>query len=141
MDYGNKAINDIKELPAAFNSFFTLVFCSISPNSVSPLSLNAYASLFSSIYLTPNDVLTAILNLKPKYNRSDGISAFFLKTFATFLVSHVTIILNYSLQCASLPRDWKHASVCPMFKRKGSFNDISIYRPFTEYNVLSLPNI
>ena len=68
MVHGNKAFNNIKELPAAFNSFFTSVFCSNSPNSVSPYNLSVYVPLISSIYLTPNDVLTALLNLKPKYN-------------------------------------------------------------------------
>ena len=79
MVHSNKAITDIKELPAAFNSCFASVFCSNSPNSVSPYSLSAYASLISSIYLTPNNVLTALLYLKPKYNSPDDIPAFFLK--------------------------------------------------------------
>ena len=131
MVHGNKAINDIKELPAAFNSFITSVFYSNSPSSVSPYSLNAYATLISSIYVTPNDVLIALLNLKPKYNSPDGISAFFLKIFAAFLVSPSTIIFNYSLQSASSPQDCRHASVSPIFKEKGSVNDISNYRPIS----------
>ena len=131
MVHGNKAFNDIKELPATFNFFFTSKFCSNSPNSVSPYSLSAYALLISSIYITPNDVLTALLNLKPKYNSPDDIPAFFLKTFAAFLTSPLTIIFNYSLQSASLPQDWKHASVSPIFKGKGSANDISNYKPIS----------
>ena len=104
MVHGNKAFNDIKELPAAFNSFFMSVFCSNSPNSVSPYSLSAYAPFISSIYLTPNDVLTALLNLKPKYNSPDGIPAFFLKTFAAFLVSPLTITFNYSCSLHHNPK-------------------------------------
>ena len=125
MVHGNKVINDTKELPAAFNFFFTSVFCSYSPNSVSPYSLSAYAPLISSIYLTSGDVLTALLNLKPKYNSPDGIPAFFLKTFTTFLVFPFTIIFNYSLQSAALPQDWRHVSVSPIIKGKGSVNNIS----------------
>ena len=128
MFHGDKAINDIKELPAAFNSFFTSVFCSNSPNSISPYSLSAYAPLISSIYLTPNDVLTALLNLKPKYNSPDGIPAFFLKIVAAFLVPPLTVIFNYSLQSASLHQDWSHALVSPIFKGRSSVNDITNYR-------------
>ena len=106
------------------------MFCSNSPNSLSPYSLNAYALLISSIYLSPNDVLIALLNLKPKYNSSDGIAVFFLKTFAAFLVSPLTIIFNYSLQSASWPQG-KHASVSPIFKGKDSANDVSNYRPIS----------
>ena len=107
------------------------MFCSNSPNSVSSYSLSAYAPLISSIYLTSNDVLIALLNLKPKYNSPDGIPAFFLKTFAAFLVSPLTIIFNYALQPASLPQDWRHASVSTIFKGKASANDISNCRPIS----------
>ena len=67
MVHGNKTINNIKELLAVFNSFFMSVFCSNSPNGISPYNINAYAPLICSIYLTHNDGLTALLNLKQKY--------------------------------------------------------------------------
>ena len=92
------------------------VFCSNSPNGVTPL--NTYALLISSIYLTPNDVLTALLKLKPKYNSPDGIPAFFLKSFATFLVSPLTKFFTYSLLSASLSQDWKLASVNQYLEEK-----------------------
>ena len=129
--HSNKAVNDIKELLAAFNSFLTSVFCSNNPNRVSPCSLSAYALLISSIYLTPNDVLTALLYVKSKYKSPDRIPAFILKTFAAFLVSPLTIIFNYSLQSALLPQDWRHASVSLIFEGKRSVNDISNYRPIS----------
>ena len=75
-------------------------------------------------------MLTVLLNLKPKYNSPDGISACFLKTFAAFL-NCFSNSYNFQLFFASLPQDWRHASVSPICKRKGSVNDISNYRPIS----------
>jgi hypothetical protein len=131
MVHGNNLINDILDLPAAFNSFFTSVFCLTPPMGVMPFQQEAYAPLISSIYLTSNDILQELLCLKPKYNSPDGVPAFFLKTFAPLLVLPLRTIFNFSLTSASLPRDWKHAIVTPIFKGKDSASDITNYRPIS----------
>ena len=64
-------------------------------------------------------------------NNLDDIPAFFLKIFAAFLVSSVTIIFNYSLQSGLLPQDWKHTSASVIYTEKGSANNISNYRPMS----------
>ena len=125
-------ILDLHDLPDAFNSYFTSNFNAATPQSAA-LNLNnqAYTPLLSSLYLTPNDVLCALLKLAPKYNSPDGIPGFFLKTFAPLLVYPITTLFNVSLSLAALPLDWKHAVVTPLFKGKGSRNDVSNYRPIS----------
>ena len=84
MVHGNKAISDTKELPAAFNYFFTSVFWCNSLNSVSLYSLTVYASLISFIYLTSYDVqLIALHNLKP-----NSLNAYASLTSSIYLTSN-----------------------------------------------------
>jgi hypothetical protein len=85
----------------------------------------------SSVFLTPNDILDALLKITPKYYSPDGIPGYFLKKFASWLVYPITVIFNLSLSSSTLPSDWKHAIVTPLFKGKGSRNDISNYRPIS----------
>ena len=83
------------------------------------------------MHLSPNDILSALRTVKPKFNSSDGIPGYFLKTFAPLLVHPLTAIFNSSLSTASLPLNWKHATVTPLFKGKGPTNDVVNYRPIS----------
>ena len=71
----------------------------------------------------------ALLTVKLKYNSPDGIPGYFLRTFAPLLGHPLTVIFNSSLLTASLPLDWKHATVTPLYKGKGPTNDVANYRP------------
>jgi hypothetical protein len=130
MVLATNTISDLRNLPEAFNSFFTSNFNTLTP--VSPRSnASNYVPLLSSLYLSPNDVLGALLKVAPKYNSPDGIPGYFLKTFAALLVFPLTKIFNFSLSSSTLPHDWKHAIVTPLFKGKGCCNDIVNYRPIS----------
>ena len=131
MSHGDKIIHDIRDVPDSFNSFFTSVFRTNVPVQALPFPTNLYVPLLSNLYFTPNDVLQALSGLKLKYNSPDGIPAFFLKTFAPSLVYPVTTLFNFSLASASLPYDWKHAIITPIFKGKGSVSDVANYRPIS----------
>ena len=90
-----------------------------------------YTPLLSSICLSTNDVFSSLMHLKSTFNSPDGIPSFFLKTFAPKLVYPLTTIFNISLAFATLPKDWKHAIVTPLYKGKGQVNDIINYRPIS----------
>ena len=131
MTYHNNTITDINSLPAAFNSFFTSVIRSDTPTGLLPFVRINYTPLLSSLCLSTNDVFSSLMHLKSTFNSPDGIPSFFLKTFAPKLVYPLTTIFNISLASATLPKDWKHAIVTPLYKGKGQVNDITNYRPIS----------
>ena len=87
--------------------------------------------------LSLNDILLALLTVKPKCNNLDGIPGYFLKTFAPLLVHLLTVIFNCSLLIASLPFDRKHATVTLLYKSKGPTNDVANYKPISCTSVTS----
>ena len=88
-----------------------------------------YASYLSSVHLSPNDILSALLTVKSKYNSPDGMPGYFLKAFAPLLVHPLIVIFNGSLATTSMPLDWNHATVTPLYKGKGPTNDVANYSP------------
>ena len=131
MTYSGLPMTDMASLPNTFNSFFTSIF-NVNPlNSTLPFRHNVYAPSLSSVHLSPNDILAALLTFKLKFNSPDGIPGYFLKTFAPLLAHPLTVIFNSSLSTASLPLDWKHATVTPLYKGKGPTNDVANYRPIS----------
>ena len=53
-----------------------------------------------------------------------------MKTLADLIASHLTRIIQVSLNKGSVPKDWKRANVCPIFK-KGERYQPSNYRPIS----------
>ena len=49
----------------------------------------------------------------------DGVSAKFLKLYATQLTPALTHIFNKSLSSGDLPSDWLLANITPIFKKRG----------------------
>ncbi len=54
-----------------------------------------------------------------------------LRETAPFISSSLTYLFNLSLSSAKIPTAWKHATVCPIFKQRGSQQDPSNYRPIS----------
>ena len=131
MTYSGLTVTDLASLPNTFNSFFTSIFNANPPNGTLLFRHNVYTPLLSSVHLSPNDILSALLTVKPKFNSPDGIPGYYLKTFAPLLVHPLTVIFNSSLSTASLPLDWKHTTVTPLYKGKGPTNDVANYRPIS----------
>ena len=60
----------------------------------------------------------------------DGISSRFLKEFSAEISSPLTLIFNLSLKSGTLPRDWLHAFVVPVYKGGNKDkNKAENYRP------------
>ena len=136
MIFNNKSINSFLELPDAFNEFFSSVFR--VPGQLSQLSLyltSSYAPLLSSIKFSHTDVLAALVKVKPKFTSPDGIPGYFINKLELFISSPLTTIFNLSISMSQLPADWKHAVVSPIFKGKGSPNDVTNYRSISYTSV------
>ena len=84
-------------------------------------------------------MLTAFFNLKPKYNNFDDISAFFLKTFTTSLNCFCSnyIFLNIFFSLHHFPKNVNMLLLFPIFKTKGSVNDVPKYRSISCASVSS----
>ena len=70
---------------------------------------------------------------KRKSPGPDGISAYLLKEFSVNIptfIPCITMIFNKSLKTHSIPKDWKTASICPIFK-SGDRSLASNYRPIS----------
>ena len=105
-------------------------FSSNSLNSVSPYynSLNTICFAVFFYLFDPKDVLTAVLNLKPKHNSFNDISAFFLNTFAASFVSPPTIFcLNIFFSLHHFPKIGDLLLLSPIFKALGSVNNVPKY--------------
>ena len=105
MTYSGLTVTDLAGLPNTFYSFFTSIFNANPPKSTLPFRHNVYAPLLSLVHSSPNNILSAFLTVKPKFNSPNSIPGYFLKTFAPLLVHPLTTIFNSLLSTASLPFD------------------------------------
>jgi len=61
----------------------------------------------------------------------DNIPPFFLKKLAVVLAEPLSTIFNFSFTTGTIPAQWKHARVIPLYKGKGSKSDFANYRPIS----------
>ena len=92
---------------------------------------SSYVPLLSSIQFSHTDVLAALVKVKPKFSSPDGTPGYFINKFTQFIFSPLTTIFNLSISMSQLPADWKNAVVSPIFKGKGSPNEVTNYRPIS----------
>ena len=60
----------------------------------------------------------------------DEICGRVLKELSTTICSPLTLIFQKTLETGKIPYDWKHANVCPVFKKGDKHNAIN-YRPIS----------
>ncbi len=65
-----------------------------------------------------------------KATGDDGIPVRYLKATAEVSSQIITHIINLSIEMGIVPRDWKSATVTPLFK-EGDRNEASNYRPIS----------
>lgn len=61
----------------------------------------------------------------------DNISNLVLKNCSDVLYCPLTKLFNYSMETSTLPSDWKHSRVTPIYKNKGSKESPNSYRPIS----------
>ena len=79
--------------------------------------------------ITPAIIVTKIKKLKDNKSPGiDGITPKLLKEIAEEISVPLAIMFNLSLHEGTVPHEWKHANVVPIFK-KGSRCKAENYRP------------
>ena len=97
----------------------------ILPSKLSP------DNFINDIDITHKEILESLDNLTPKKsNTPDGIPPFVLKKIGPTIVHFLFLLFNLSLSSGQIPRQWKTATIIPVFK-KGSKNLTKNYRPIS----------
>ena len=67
---------------------------------------------------------------------TDEIHPRLLRECAENLARPLTILFNITIRHGKIPKDWKKAEICPIYKRKGKKTDASNYRPVSLTSVI-----
>ena len=123
---GNIAVSD-KDKAEALNGQFSSVFTRDSFDSIPFQRPNC--SRMADISVSTFGVEKLLKNLKTsKAMGPDNIHPWVLRELATDLAPMISHLFQHSITTGEVPKDWKKANVCPIFKK----NDSSLpsnYRP------------
>ena len=122
----------------ALNTYFSSVFTLEDKNNLpvhEPL-LADNVEYLTNMLITPAMIVTKIKKLKDNKSPGiDGITPKLLKEIAEEISVPLAIMLNLSLHEGTVPHEWKHANVVPIFK-KGSRCKAENYRPVSLTSVV-----
>ena len=127
-----------KEMADALNIYFSSVFTLEDKNNLpvhEPLLADNVECL-TNMLITPAMIVTKIKKLKDNKSPGiDGITPKLLKEIAEEISVPLAIMFNLSLREGTVPPEWKHANVVPIFK-KGSRCKAENYRPVSLTSVV-----
>ena len=124
---GNRLVTSAKEKAEILNEQFISVFS--EPSDREEYSHLTLSSTMPDIIIDENGVHKQLKALNPyKAAGPDGISPRIFRELADILAAPLTTLFQTSLDRGVVPRDWKTASVCPIFK-KGEKYVAANYRP------------
>ncbi|CAF0861672.1 unnamed protein product, partial [Brachionus calyciflorus] len=133
--FNGKISNDKIELCNIFNRFFTTISSTSKSSLEDSLDFidNSIPTMigpeFKFSFPTSNE-LDDLIKTLPTSSAPGicGIPTKVLKLASPKLKSMIAYLFNYSILSCSIPKDWKTAIVTPLYKNKGSNDDVSNYR-------------
>ena len=124
----SKLVTDDKEMGEELNSFFSSVFLDENINNIPARAQETNVKL-DNIVFTIEKIRDKIKNLKANSAPGpDGICTNLLQNTREELLLPLKIIFEKTLNTGTVPQDWRHAVVTPIFK-KGTKGDPANYRP------------
>ena len=106
---------------------------SFTPDNADPIPYKGQSPhrLMQNINITETGIKKLLNNLKPhKAAGPDKIPSRILKECSEVISPILLIIFRKSLSCGKIPSEWKHANICPVYK-KGDKHDPINYRPIS----------
>lgn len=101
-----------------------------------PVNLNQPQFGFKEVSF--NDVRAVIDKMKPKRSRDYyELTVPMIKNCKNHVITHLTHLINECIRSATFPECLKVAKVVPIYKGKGSRDDVNNYRPISVLPVLS----
>ena len=136
-------VTDPHELSNALNRHFTDIGPNLAANINPPraVSFRDFVESCDSTFqleLLTMDGLCKLVNNIPvgKADGLDGISTCLLKLSFTFIAYSLTHFLNLVISTGIIPKDWKSATVTPIFKADSKV-DPANYRPISVLSVIA----
>ena len=115
----------------ALNSQFASVFTDESIGNLPRTQVYRGASM-EVLQVTADIVCKKLTGLNPNKSAGpDGLHCRVLKETAEQVAAPLALIFNKSLTEGRVPTDWKHATVTPIYKRKGEKTNPVNYRPIS----------
>ena len=131
-------INDPKNKSEIFNEFFASKSTVDGLNDDPPnLEKTESVSDLANMNTSPLEVCKLIRNLKKSHISPCGISGKFLQLISKEISYSLSKLLNNLFEIGHFPDKWKIAHVTPIYKRIGSKNSKSNYRPISILPTLS----
>ena len=121
--------NDTTYKANILNNQFEKAFTTESPDIPIPDKGPSPYSTMHDIHITKNGITKLLHNINPhKATGPDQVSEKILKELSSDITPAIQLIFQKSLSTGTIPTDWKHANVCPVFKKGDKHNAIN-YRP------------
>ena len=112
------------------NEQFQKAFTPVSDLPIPDKGPSTYPTM-PDIQITEKGIKKLLNNINPhKATGPDEIHGKILKECQHVMAPILSIIFKHSLSSGTLPNDWKHANVCPVYK-KGEKHDPINYRPIS----------
>ena len=132
LNFDGKIVNDSKEKSQIFNEFFASK-ANVTGGGDNPpyLEKRPNVSPLSILNTSPLEIGKLIRNLKKSHISPCGISGRFLQLISKEISYPLSKLLNNLFEIGIFPDSWKIAHVTPIFKKAGSKNCKSSYRPIS----------
>ena len=119
-----------KVIAHLFNDYFASVFT--VDNGIRYTFPNLTDHSLPMINFDEQKICRALKSLPLKFSVGpDGISSYLLKKLSIAVLKPLTLIFQATYFRSEVPKLWKQAIISPIFKGKGSRQDVSSYRPIS----------